>query len=235
MLRLDPFTLVVRAIALLISIPVHEAAHAWAADKLGDPTGRYYGRLTLNPTAHFDLMGSISMLVAGIGWAKPVPVNPLNFKDSKKGMALTAAAGPLSNLLMAFIFMIMYKICGRFLIFFMAPNGISASVNILQTLWTVFSTLCATNISLAIFNLMPFPPFDGSRIFNYFLSDKLYFKIMQYEQQIFMAVFIMLMLGVFDRPLNMLTNAVWAVLSFLTSFVEYFFSMLFATFLNLRI
>ena len=83
MLHLSPFTLIVRAIVFITTIPVHEAAHAWVADKLGDPTARYRGRLTLNPAAHFDLMGCISMLLFGIGWAKPVPINPMNFDDRK--------------------------------------------------------------------------------------------------------------------------------------------------------
>ena len=91
----------IRLVVLLTALPFHEFAHAWAADKLGDPTARYQGRLTLNPFKHLDLMGSLLMLVAGFGWAKPVPINPRNFKNPKTGMALSAAAGPLSNLLLA--------------------------------------------------------------------------------------------------------------------------------------
>ena len=110
MLNLNPFTLIVRAIVFIVTIPVHEAAHAWAADRLGDPTARYRGRLTLNPAAHFDLMGCIAMLLFGIGWAKPVPINPMNFENRKKGMALSAAAGPLSNILLATVSLIFAKL-----------------------------------------------------------------------------------------------------------------------------
>ncbi|MEG2193145.1 MAG: site-2 protease family protein, partial [Oscillospiraceae bacterium] len=100
-MRFDFFDIIVRAIVLLTTIPVHEAAHAYVADRLGDPTARYQGRLTLNPMAHFDLIGSMAMIFTGIGWAKPVPINPRNFDEPKKGMAISAAAGPISNLLLA--------------------------------------------------------------------------------------------------------------------------------------
>ncbi len=219
MFRLDPFTLVVRAIVLITTIPVHEAAHAWVADKMGDPTGRYRGRLTLNPMAHFDPVGSIALLLTGIGWAKPVPVNPLNFQNSKKGMAITAAAGPASNLILAFISLIVTKI----IMYFGYMFGFGTLAN---TLFTVFYTMCSINISLAIFNLMPFPPFDGSRIFNYFLSDKYYFKIMQYEQQIFMGLFVLLWLGVFDVPLSFLSGLVYTIMDKATFFIDVIFRII---------
>ena len=107
---MDLFEILVRAIVLLTAIPVHEAAHAYVADRLGDHTARYQGRLTLNPMAHFDPVGSMAMILTGIGWAKPVPINPLNFKDTKKGMAISAAAGPISNLIVAVISLVVAKI-----------------------------------------------------------------------------------------------------------------------------
>ena len=216
MLHLDPFTLIVRAIVFLTTIPVHEAAHAWVADKLGDPTARYRGRLTLNPMAHFDPMGCIAMLVFGIGWAKPVPINPMNFDDRKKGMAISAAAGPISNMLMATASLIVTKI-----IFYtgaMSGFGVLAS-----TFYTIFSTMCSINISLAIFNLLPFPPFDGSRIFNYFLSDRFYFKIMEYEQYIFIGIFALLWLGILDGPLAFLNGILYTVIDKATFFVDLLF------------
>ena len=102
--------LLINLLVLFIAFPVHEFAHAYAADKLGDHTARNYGRLTLNPKAHIDIMGAICMILIGFGWAKPVPVNPMNFKNPKVGMAITSFAGPLSNLIMAYIAMIIYKI-----------------------------------------------------------------------------------------------------------------------------
>lgn len=219
MFKLDAFTIVVRAIVLLTTIPVHEAAHAYVADRLGDPTARYSGRLTLNPTAHFDFMGSLAMIFTGIGWAKPVPINPLNFKDSKKGMAISAAAGPASNILLATVSLIISK-----MLFYMGlATGGGTFIN---TLYIIFDTMCSINISLAIFNLMPFPPFDGSRIFNYFLSDELYFKIMEHEQTIFLVVFGLLLFGVFDAPLRMISGLVFRILNKLTFFVDIIFRTL---------
>ena len=220
MFNLNPFTLIVRAIVFIVTIPVHEAAHAWVADRLGDPTARYRGRLTLNPAAHFDLMGCIAMLLFGIGWAKPVPVNPMNFEDRKKGMALSAAAGPLSNILLATVSLIITKL----IVYAGAFTGYGVVV---LTLHTIFATMCSINISLAIFNLLPFPPFDGSRIFNYFLGDRFYFKIMEYEQYIFIGLFVLLYLGVFDGPLSFLNGILYTVIDKATFFVDIFFGVLF--------
>ncbi|MBQ7903600.1 MAG: site-2 protease family protein [Oscillospiraceae bacterium] len=213
MLRLDFYTLMARAIVLLTAIPVHEAAHAWVADRLGDPTARYRGRLTLNPLAHFDPIGSVALLFTGIGWAKGVPINPMNFDDRKKGMAISAAAGPAANIVMATVSLVITK--AIFYTGFVTGFGAVTS-----TLYTIFSTMCSINISLAIFNLLPFPPFDGSRIFNYFLSDKFYFRIMEYEQYIFIGLFVLLYIGVFDVPLAFFNGIVYFVLDKLTFIVD---------------
>ena len=213
MFRFDLYTLIARVIVLLTAIPVHEAAHAWAADKLGDPTARYRGRLTLNPMAHFDPIGSVAMLLTGIGWAKGVPINPINFDDRKKGMALSAAAGPAANILMATVSLIITKI----IVYIGYRSGFGMFMG---TLYTLFSAMCSINISLAIFNLLPIPPFDGSRIFNYFLSDKFYFKIMEYEQYIFMGLLVLLYIGVFDIPLAFLNGIVYFLLDKLTFIVD---------------
>ena len=209
------FDIVVRAIVLLTAIPIHEAAHAYVADKMGDPTGRYMGRLTLNPMAHFDLVGSIAMLVAGIGWAKPVPINPRNFREPKKGMAISAAAGPISNLIVAAISLSAAKI----LMYVSYQAGVNT---VFSTLFTIFNLMCSINISLAIFNLIPIPPFDGSRIFNYFLPDKFYFKVMEYEQYIVIGLLIILFTGVLDVPLAVLSNLIFGALDKLTGFIDIF-------------
>lgn len=209
------FDIVVRAIVLLTAIPIHEAAHAYVADKMGDPTGRYMGRLTLNPMAHFDLVGSIAMLAAGIGWAKPVPINPRNFREPKKGMAISAAAGPISNLIVAAISLSAAKI----LMYVSYQAGVNT---VLSTLFTIFNLMCSINISLAIFNLIPIPPFDGSRIFNYFLPDKFYFKVMEYEQYIVIGLLIILFTGVLDVPLAILSNLIFGALDKLTGFIDIF-------------
>ena len=210
---MDFFDIIVRAIVLLTAIPVHEAAHAYVADKLGDPTAKYMGRLTLNPMAHFDLMGSVAMLVFGIGWAKPVPINPLKFKDQKKGMAISAAAGPASNVIVAAISLAIAK-----LIWY--ASYVTGVNTVISTLYTIFRSMCFINISLAIFNLIPIPPFDGSRIFNYFLPDKFYFKIMEYEQYIMIGLLVVLFTGILDLPLSILSGLVYNAVDKLTFFVD---------------
>lgn len=200
-----------RAIVMLVAIPVHEAAHAYVSAKLGDTTARDYGRLTLNPMAHFDLMGAICMVVAGVGWAKPVPANPSRFKNPKKGMALTAAAGPAANILLAFFSIILYKV-----IYYLAPN-----TAIWRFLLLLMNYMASINITLAVFNLLPIPPFDGSRIVNLVLPHHLYFKIMQYERYIFLGMFLLLILGVFDLPLAILRHWMWKFLGWCTGFVDH--------------
>ncbi len=210
---MDFFDIIVRAIVLMTAIPVHEAAHAYVADKLGDPTARYMGRLTINPMAHFDLVGSLAMILTGIGWAKPVPINPRNFQDQKKGMALSAAAGPISNVIVATISLAIAKL----IMYITYATGTTVA---LSTLFTIFRSMCFINISLAIFNLIPIPPFDGSRIFNYFLPDKYYFKIMEYERYIFLGLLLLLFTGILDLPLSFLSSIIFEIVDKLTSFVD---------------
>ena len=210
------FNIIVRAIVLLTAIPVHEAAHAYVADR----TGKYMGRLTLNPAAHFDLIGSLAMILTGIGWAKPVPINPRNFRDPKKGMAISAAAGPVSNLIVAGISLAAAKIL-MYLSFATGAN------TVISTLFTILRTMCYINISLAIFNLIPIPPFDGSRIFNYFLPDKFYFKVMEYEQYIMIGLLLLLFTGILDLPLSVISGVVYGVLDKLTYFIDAFGKALF--------
>lgn len=182
---------------IFFTLPIHEWAHGFVSTKLGDPTPRYQGRLTLNPMAHIDVMGAIGILLFGIGWAKPVQVNARYYRNSKWGMALVALAGPLSNVILAFILLI----CGNVLVFV----GLTelAIVNQIHTfLWYI----ALINISLAIFNLIPVPPFDGSRILFAVLPQKHYFQIMRYERYIFIGVFAIVYLGVLDKPLDFLTS-----------------------------
>ena len=203
----------IRLVVLLTALPFHEFAHAWAADKLGDPTARYQGRLTLNPFKHLDLMGSLLMLVAGFGWAKPVPINPRNFKSPKTGMALSAAAGPLSNLLLAYIGMILWKV----VLYLQYPLG---GGFLLSSLADIFQLIVLLNLGLAVFNLIPIPPLDGSRLFTVFLPPRQYFQLMQYERYIQLALFAAIFLGLLDRPLAFVQSYVFDGLDFLTGYID---------------
>ena len=178
-------------VSVLIALSIHEFAHALAADLLGDHTAKNLGRLTVNPLRHLDFMGAICMLLFRFGWAKPVPINPRNFKRPKLGFAVTAIAGPLANILLAFFSIPIYLLCVRILP--SVPEGFLFSLVYNTALF--FATFSSLNIGLGVFNLLPIPPFDGSRILNVILPAKLYFKIMKYERYIYWGVVIWLLGG----------------------------------------
>ena len=182
------------AVAALIALTVHEYCHGYAAYRLGDNTAKNMGRLTLNPIKHIDPYGAICMVLFHIGWAKPVPVNARNFKDPKKGFAITAAAGPASNLILGFFSALIYLVVFalvRDLTFTSKTFGYLLISNTLSFLY-IFHSI---NIGLGLFNLLPIPPFDGSRLLNVFLPPKTYFAIMKYEKQIYIGVLVWLLLG----------------------------------------
>lgn len=198
-----------RAVVVLIAIPFHESAHALASHLLGDDTAVRAGRLSMNPMHHFDPLGALCMLVGGVGWAKPVSINPYNYKNPKLGMALSAAAGPASNFLLAWVSMILYKLCWY--------SGLGQT---LPALLMFFYYMLAMNLSLGVFNLLPVPPFDGSRIALLFLPQRLYFKAMKYERYIMLTVLVLVFLGLLDIPLSWLVNGMWRLMLQLTGFVE---------------
>lgn len=203
--------ILVRVFVVLTALPLHEYAHGFVAKKLGDPTASNQGRLRFSPLAHFDIIGTTALILTGYGWAKPVPVNPSYFKDRKKGMALTALAGPVSNLLMATVAMILYK-C---VYYFVPYNGFTSFIA------TIFLLMIQINIGLAVFNLLPIPPLDGAKIFGVFIPDKYYWKIMQYERYIMMGLFAVVMFTpILDTPIRFLNNFITSGLSYLTYFIE---------------
>ena len=177
----------------LIAITGHEVAHGFVSDKLGDPTPRREGRLSFNPLAHLDLTGTILMLLTGFGWAKPVAVDPRYYRDTKKGMALVAVAGPLSNLIMAFLGLLIYAI---FFIINVKTGAFASLTGFLQTFSMYFAQ---TNLCFMVFNLIPIPPLDGSRILGMFLSNRSYYKLLQYERYSMILIMVLSLTGAFSR------------------------------------
>ena len=177
--------------AIIICLTVHECAHGWAARALGDRTAQRAGRLTLDPMAHIDPVGFICMLIFGFGWARPVPVNVSGFrmKNRKLGMALVALAGPASNLLLALICYIItlllgYKMAGDAMFF--------------RTITMFFSYIASLSVGLGVFNLIPIPPLDGSRVLNAFVPYSVQVKLERYQSVILLAVIFVVYFGLFD-------------------------------------
>lgn len=177
-------------------LPLHELAHAWVANKLGDPTAKLEGRLTFNPLASIDPRGAMWLLLVGFGWAKPVPVDPRYFKKPKRDMALTALAGPVANLLAALVGALVYVPVALFL----------PSWGIVRFLLVALSYYITVNVSLAVFNLVPIPPLDGSRILGGFLSDRMLQKYYSYQNVLSMILMLLLLTGALSGPLASLQS-----------------------------
>lgn len=190
--------------AALIALTVHEYCHGYVAYRLGDPTARSLGRLSLNPLKHLDPIGTLFMILFGFGYAKPVPINPRYFKDPRKGMALTAAAGPLSNLLLAFLGALLYRLT-LLLLPIVSTEFLLKFILILASFFAAFHYL---NLSLCVFNMIPLPPLDGSRILYIFLPPRLYFRIMKYERVIMIILLAALWLGAFSGLINVIVNSI---------------------------
>lgn len=190
--------------ACLICITFHEMCHGLAALAMGDPTAKRAGRLTLNPLKHVDFFGLVMLAVAKFGWAKPVPIDARNFKRPKLGMAVTALAGPVSNVFLSWLAMLGYSVS----VFFAARTGYAA----LEYLYTFFYYVIILSAGLAVFNLLPVPPLDGSKVLFAVLPPKWYWKLMRYERLGMVLLMVLLMTGVLDTPLNFLREGLIGLL-----------------------
>lgn len=188
-----------RVVAVLICLTVHETCHGLAALALGDPTAKRMKRLSFNPLHHIDWLGLASMFLCGFGWAKPVPVDMRYFKNPRAGMAVTALAGPASNFLLAFLMMFAASLLA---------NSLTAGAVVGIWLFELLLTMAILSIGLGLFNLVPIPPLDGSKILAVFLPEKLYYTLMRYER---LGMLLLLLIVWLDLGGSYLTNAIQAV------------------------
>ena len=197
-----------RIAILLFCLPVHEFAHAWAANKLGDDTADQQGRLTLNPFVHLDIVGSIVLLFAGFGWAKPVPVDTRVFKHPRRDMALVAIAGPLSNIIMAAIMLAAVKVI-MYTVHAGSPFPVAGAIQVL-------STMLSINLVLACFNLLPVPPLDGSKFFGAIMPERYYFGMMRYERFVFPVLILLIFTQRLGPILRWMSVRMFAMIDFIT-------------------
>lgn len=191
--------ILISIIPALVCITFHELSHGFVAYKLGDNTAKNQGRLTLNPIKHIDIIGLLSMVIFKFGWAKPVPVDMRNFKNPKRDMAITALAGPVSNMILAAVVMVLYGVLWPFL------ENSAAGVMVLDTL----NIIAYLSVALGIFNIIPVPPLDGSKVLYSVLSDEAYLKLMRYERYGMVVLLVLIWSGVLRTPLNAATGFVY--------------------------
>lgn len=202
-------TLIYSIPALLIALTLHEFAHGWVSDKLGDPTPRRNGRLSLNPLRHLDPLGTLSLFLFHFGWAKPVMVNPNYYQNKKQGMVNVAMAGPMMNFLLAFISIFAYYGIIKMLRIGLIPMHSGIITSIFDYLLEFLPFLLSYNLGLGIFNLIPIPPLDGSKFLNALLPEQLYFSIMRYERYFAPILILLLYTGILNIPLDFVNDALF--------------------------
>jgi len=193
----DPLTFVLLAIPLMYSVVLHELAHGWVAWRMGDPTAKWQGRLSLNPLRHLDPIGTIMLFIFGFGWAKPVPVNFNYIRDTKKGLILVSSAGIITNMILAFLAFFLYRLLSP------APGGVTA---------TLLYYLAQINIILAAFNLIPIPPLDGSKILMGFLPERWQYSFSRIEPYGFFLIIGLLFLGALNPLIAFFRGIILAII-----------------------
>ena len=210
----------VRLMIIFLINPLHECAHAFAAHKLGDDTAKNAGRLTVDPISHLDPFGALMLMIFGFGWAKPVPVNPANFKHKNFDMMIVAVAGPLTNLLAAFAGVIAFQMCGGFVSYserpylYVVPDGSSES----YFFWMLYQFI-DINLALCLFNLLPVPPLDGSRVLNYFLPPRAAIWFMRYARVFYGIMFFLMLTGILSKPIMYASFYIQIGMSWLVQFL----------------
>lgn len=211
---------------LFLAISIHEFAHGWAAYKLGDNTAKYSGRLSLNPLAHFDLVGTISLLIFRFGWAKPVPINPNNFKNRRKGIIIVSLAGPFANLISAVVFAFILAIAGKLMGFpsFNSIFGVSGylfsggitSVRGIAVMLPILYYCVILNIGLMAFNLIPIPPLDGSKVLLELLPYRAREVFYNFERYSFLILMILLVTDTLNPILSFVTSGIYGFIEMIT-------------------
>lgn len=194
---------------LLLALTVHEFAHGYAALKMGDHTAEYSGRLSLNPLHHLDVIGTLCLLVFHFGWAKPVPINPNNFRNPKKGIIVVSLAGPFANFLLALVFGFVLGAIVTFM-----PGG-----ELRTFLYTVVNYCVVLNVGLMVFNLIPVPPLDGSKVLLEFLPYRARYYAYRYERYIGLIFLALLYFGILSPVLGFLSSYVFRFIDLLVGLV----------------
>ena len=195
-----PMEILMSIIPALVCITLHELSHGYVAYRLGDDTAKQAGRLTLNPIKHLDPVGLLMMLVFRVGWAKPVPVNMYRFKNPKRGMAVTALAGPVSNVLITLVFLLLYGAL------YVPLRSSSVGGYFLE----MIELTAYMSLGLAVFNLIPLPPLDGSKVLFALMRDESYYKLMRYERYGGLVLMVLMMTGVLGRPVSTVVSAIYS-------------------------
>jgi len=200
-------------------LPLHELAHGWAANKLGDPTAKLERRLTLNPLASVDPVGTVWLFLFGFGWAKPVPVDPRYFKKPKRDMAIVALAGPASNLLAGLVGAVLLNLL-------IVITGAVGYNSVMGFIFNVLAYYVTVNVTLAVFNLLPIPPLDGSKILGAFLSDRALATYYRYQNIFVMVLFVLMFSGAFSGPLYAVESAMTQGIAWVASLPFKLFGLL---------